>query len=64
MLLELEQHSITPFHLPALEDGHAVVPVHLRDEAEADFLGANRFTGAGDSAVAETAWNIRSMKTP
>jgi hypothetical protein len=39
--------------LPALKDRHAVVAVHLSDEAEADFLGTNRFAGAGDRAVAE-----------
>jgi hypothetical protein len=39
--------------LPPLEDGRAVVAVHLGDEAEADFFGANGFAGAGDGAVAE-----------
>ena len=33
--------------------GHAVVAVHLGDEAEGDFLGANGLAGASDGAVAE-----------
>ena len=39
--------------LPPLEYGHPVVAVHPGNEAEADFLGADRFAGAGDAAIAE-----------
>ena len=38
---------------PPLEYGHAVVAVHPGDEADAGFLEADGFAGAGDGAVAE-----------
>ena len=52
--LKTEGETSTLSRSSALQDRSGVVPIHFSDEAEADFLGADGFAGAGHGAVAKT----------
>ena len=53
LILILNIAAFALVRLRILEDGFAVFAVHLRDEIQADFLGADRFARSCDCAIPE-----------